>query len=90
MKIVHCKIIEEYEHLDVIWAIDAVEQVGQEIKEVLWRTAGDARDKCRIPQGCEDVGKWNPQDKATGGATGGQKQPTDGYEDDGSSSDGRE
>jgi pimeloyl-ACP methyl ester carboxylesterase len=91
VKIVHCKIIEEYEHLDVIWAIDAVEQVGKEIKEVLWRTAGDARNKCRMPQGCEDVEKWSPQDKATGVVTGGREQAGDGNENDGdSSSDERE
>jgi pimeloyl-ACP methyl ester carboxylesterase len=90
VKIVHCKIIEEYEHLDVIWAIDAIEQVGQEIKEVLWKTAGDARDKCRVPHGCENVGKWNPKDKSTGGATGERKQQTNGHEDDDSSSDERQ
>ncbi len=90
VKIVHCKIIEEYEHLDVIWAIDAVEQVGNEVKEVLWRTAGDARDKCRTPRGCEDIEKWNPQDKTTGGATGGLKQAGDDDEDGGSSSDEQE
>jgi hypothetical protein len=90
VKIVHCKIIEEYEHLDVIWAIDAIEQVGKEVKEVLWKTAGNARDNCRIPHGCENVGKWNSKDKPTGGATGGRKQPTDGgEEDDNSSSDER-
>jgi pimeloyl-ACP methyl ester carboxylesterase len=91
VKIVHCKIIEEYEHLDIIWAIDAVEQVGKEIKEVLWRTAGDARNNCRMPQGCEDVEKWSPQDKATGEATGGREQAGGGNENDGdSSSDERE
>jgi pimeloyl-ACP methyl ester carboxylesterase len=83
VKVVHCKIIEEYEHLDVIWAIDAVEKVGKEVKEVLWRTAGDARDKCRVPRGCKDVKKWKPGDRATGGATGGRKQAGDGDEDDG-------
>lgn len=87
VKVVHCKIIEEYEHLDVIWAIDAVEQVGKEVKEVLWTTAGDARDKCRIPQGCEDLPKWKPEDKTTGGATGARKQVSDGSVEEDSSSD---
>ncbi|KAK5239750.1 hypothetical protein LTR40_014281, partial [Exophiala xenobiotica] len=30
VNVVHSKVIEEYEHLDVLWAIDAVEQVGKE------------------------------------------------------------
>jgi hypothetical protein len=86
VKVVHCKIIEEYEHLDVIWAIDAIEQVGNEIKEVLWRTAGEARNKCRIPQGCDEIGEWSPEDKATGGATGGSNQAGDENDDDGDNS----
>ena len=53
----HQKVIEEYEHLDVIWAIDCMEKVGKEVKEVLWKTC-DVRDKVRVPMGCEDVEKW--------------------------------
>jgi len=86
VRLVHSKIIEEYEHLDVIWAIDAIEQVGQEIKEVLWRTAGDARDKCRIPQGCEKLDMWNPETKTTGGANRGHRKTGDSDENDGDSS----
>jgi pimeloyl-ACP methyl ester carboxylesterase len=79
VKLVHTKIIEEYEHLDVIWAIDAVEQVGKEVKEVLWRTAGeDARKSCRVPAGCENIEAWKPDDATTGGATGGRKFNADG------------
>ncbi|KAL8678987.1 MAG: hypothetical protein Q9186_004708 [Xanthomendoza sp. 1 TL-2023] len=56
VKVVHQKIIEEYEHLDVIWAIDMIEKVGREVKEVLWKTAPvEAREVCRVPEGCEDV-----------------------------------
>jgi len=55
VKVVHKKIIEGYEHLDVIWAMDAIEKVGKEVKEVIWRTASrEARGICRTPVGCED------------------------------------
>ncbi|KAJ4341115.1 hypothetical protein N0V95_007308 [Ascochyta clinopodiicola] len=54
--VVHSKVIEGYEHLDVIWAMDAIEKVGKELREVLWRTAPEeARKVCRTPRGCEDV-----------------------------------
>ena len=52
--LVHSKIIPEYEHLDVIWAMDAVDQVFKEVREVLWKTC-NARDICRVPEGCEAV-----------------------------------
>jgi pimeloyl-ACP methyl ester carboxylesterase len=54
--VVHSKIIEGYEHLDVIWAMDAIEKVGKEVREVLWKTASEeARNVCRTPKGCENV-----------------------------------
>lgn len=54
--VVHSKIIEGYEHLDVIWAMDAIEKVGKEVREVLWKTAPEeARKVCRTPKGCEDI-----------------------------------
>ncbi|KAI5866609.1 alpha/beta-hydrolase [Durotheca rogersii] len=59
VKVVHSKTIPEYEHLDVIWAIDAVDQVFSEVREVLWKTC-DARDRCRTPKGCENVAVWVP------------------------------
>lgn len=56
VNIVHTKVIEEYEHLDVIWAMDSLEQVGSEVKDVLWKTAPEnAKAVCRIPCGCEDA-----------------------------------
>ena len=56
VKVVHSKIIDEYEHLDVIWAMDAIEQVGKEVREVIWRTAStSARDICRVPKGCVGI-----------------------------------
>ncbi|KAL2870379.1 putative ab-hydrolase associated lipase [Aspergillus lucknowensis] len=38
VQIAHAKVIEDYEHLDVLWAMDAVEQVGREVRQVLWTT----------------------------------------------------
>lgn len=54
--VVHSKIIEGYEHLDVIWAMDAIEKVGKEVREVLWKTAPEeARKICRVPKGCDEI-----------------------------------
>ncbi|EOD45647.1 putative ab-hydrolase associated lipase protein [Neofusicoccum parvum UCRNP2] len=54
--VVHSKVIDGYEHLDVIWAMDMVDKVGKEVREVIWRTAPDAaRRACRVPTGCERV-----------------------------------
>ncbi|TGJ79890.1 hypothetical protein E0Z10_g8874 [Xylaria hypoxylon] len=61
VKVVHSKVIPEYEHLDVIWAMDAVSQVFEEVREVLWKTCY-ARDQCRVPTGCESVPAWTPSD----------------------------
>ena len=59
VRVVHSKIIEEYEHLDVIWAMDSVEKVGKEVLQVLWKTApAGARKMCRIPRDCEEVRPW--------------------------------
>ena len=56
INLVRSKIIEGYEHLDVIWAMDAIEKVGKEVREVLWQTASTAsRRVCRIPTGCENL-----------------------------------
>ncbi|KAL9469159.1 hypothetical protein ACSS6W_010853 [Trichoderma asperelloides] len=59
VRVVHSKVIPEYQHLDVIWAMDAADQVFREIREVLWKTC-DARDICRIPEGCDTVAEWVP------------------------------
>ncbi|KAL9103526.1 MAG: hypothetical protein Q9163_001444 [Psora crenata] len=59
VRVVHSKIIEEYEHLDVIWAMDAVEQVAKEVREVIWKTASvEDRASCKIPKGCETIEPW--------------------------------
>ena len=54
VEVVHSRVIAEYEHLDVLWAIDAIEKVGVEVRDVIWRTAPESsRRVCRIPRGCE-------------------------------------
>ncbi|KAG9795948.1 alpha/beta-hydrolase, partial [Aureobasidium melanogenum] len=55
VNVVHSKVIEEYEHLDVIWALDAVEQVGKEVRDVLWKTMPEeSRRVCRKIKGVTD------------------------------------
>ena len=52
VKLVHSKIIEEYEHLDVLWAIDSIDKVGSEVKQVIWKTMSDTdRKRCRQVHG---------------------------------------
>ena len=54
VRLVYSKIIEEYEHLDVIWAMDSIEKVGSEVKRIIWETApAVARTTCRTPKGCD-------------------------------------
>ena len=67
VRVVHSKIIEEYEHLDVIWAIDSLEKVANEVREVLWQTVPEkVRMRCRVPKGCEGVSVWeDPKIMAT-------------------------
>ncbi|PSS22804.1 hypothetical protein M430DRAFT_48440 [Amorphotheca resinae ATCC 22711] len=57
IRVVHSKVIDEYEHLDVIWAIDSIEKVGREVRDVLWKTC-DVRERVRVPMGCEGVTPW--------------------------------
>lgn len=61
IRVVHSKVIEEYEHLDVLWAMDAVDQVGKEIRHVLWSTVpDDVRAVCRTPLGVAPNPNRNP------------------------------
>jgi len=64
VNVVHTRVIEEYEHLDVIWAMDAVEKVGKEVREVIWKTAGeDERKVCRVPKGCGDIREFHRREE---------------------------
>lgn len=54
VQLVHEKVIEDYEHLDVLWAMDAIEKVGCELRQVLWATMpAEARAVCRTPRGVQ-------------------------------------
>ncbi|KAL4886808.1 Alpha/Beta hydrolase protein [Aspergillus karnatakaensis] len=54
VQVAHAKVIEEYEHLDVLWAMDAIEQVGREVRQVLWETMpANARAVSVMPRGVE-------------------------------------
>lgn len=45
VKVVHAKELEGYEHLDVLWAMDAVERVGREVRGVISGVvAGEGED----------------------------------------------
>ncbi|KAL4804394.1 Alpha/Beta hydrolase protein [Aspergillus unguis] len=54
VNIAHAKVIEEYEHLDVLWAMDMIDQVGREVRQVLWDTMpANARASSVMPRGVE-------------------------------------
>ncbi|KAK4129502.1 alpha/beta-hydrolase [Parathielavia appendiculata] len=72
VRVVHSKVIPEFEHLDVIWAMDAPDQVFKEVREVLWKTC-HVRDLCRVPKGCEEVEAWIPPAE-------GEEEGTDGLQ----------
>lgn len=65
VRVVHSKVIPDFAHLDVIWAMDAVDRVFKEVKEVLWKTC-NVRDECRVPDGCEAVEEWVPPSADSG------------------------
>jgi len=88
VRVVHSKIVEEYEHLDVIWAMDSIEKVGREVKEVLWKTC-DVRDKVRVPKGCQEVEAWVDDRKAGSGENVGGEEGEGEEEGQSSSSDER-
>ncbi|KAL2050459.1 hypothetical protein ABVK25_009293 [Lepraria finkii] len=59
VRVVYSKIIEEYEHLDVLWAMDSIDKVGKEVREVLWKTVPEEyREICKVPRDCECVRAW--------------------------------
>ncbi|EGX90843.1 ab-hydrolase associated lipase, putative [Cordyceps militaris CM01] len=59
VRLVHSKVVAGYEHLDVLWAMDAVDQVFVEVREVLWKTWPNRRE-CVVPEGCKGVPEWQP------------------------------
>jgi pimeloyl-ACP methyl ester carboxylesterase len=56
VRVVHEKVIPDYEHLDVIWAVDVIEQVGREALESIWKTLPQQyRGNVSVPKGCEKL-----------------------------------
>ncbi|KAK5071809.1 hypothetical protein LTR64_004413 [Lithohypha guttulata] len=56
VNVVRSKVIEEYEHLDVLWAIDSIEKVGSEVKQVIWQTMSkEDRQRCQSIDGVTDT-----------------------------------
>ncbi|KAK2746890.1 hypothetical protein FQN55_005376 [Onygenales sp. PD_40] len=50
VRVVHSHVIEGYEHVDVLWAMDAIEKVGKEVRNVVWSCVEeDVRRVCRVP-----------------------------------------
>ncbi|KIW02622.1 uncharacterized protein PV09_06067 [Verruconis gallopava] len=49
-QLVHVNVLEDYEHLDVIWGVDSLERVGKEVLKVIWQTiATQDRERCVVP-----------------------------------------
>ncbi|KAK5940716.1 hypothetical protein PMZ80_007133 [Knufia obscura] len=57
VNVVHSKVIDEYEHLDVLWAMDAIEKVGSEVRDVIWKTMSKRdKERCRRIDGGHKYG----------------------------------
>lgn len=54
VRVCHSKVMADYEHLDVLWAMDAEDRVFREVRQVLWDNC-DVRDECRVPTGCGEA-----------------------------------
>jgi pimeloyl-ACP methyl ester carboxylesterase len=58
VRIVWKKVLDGYEHLDVVWAMDAVESVFSELRGVVWRELGEEeRRDVVVPEGCAETGE---------------------------------
>lgn len=56
VRVVHRNVIEEYEHLDVLWAIDSVEKVGWEVRDVVWKIVEEEMERAREGVGDREEG----------------------------------
>jgi len=54
--LIRSQIDEDYEHLDCIWSMDCIDQVGRNVREDIWFTV-PAEEDVITPQGCQ------PQEK---------------------------
>lgn len=54
VRVVHKKVLEEYEHLDVVWAMDAVEEIFAEMRTLIWRELEPKlKEGVVVPEGCD-------------------------------------
>jgi hypothetical protein len=51
--VLRTQVDEDYEHLDCIWSLDAVERVAKNIREDIWLTV--PIEDVVVPQGCHEV-----------------------------------
>ncbi|KAF1808055.1 alpha/beta-hydrolase [Eremomyces bilateralis CBS 781.70] len=59
VNLVHSTVIEGYEHLDVLWAVDVIEKVGKELREWIWKTIpNEDRDRVVSVAGCKGIAPW--------------------------------
>ncbi|KAF3906018.1 hypothetical protein ABW21_db0205384 [Orbilia brochopaga] len=80
VNLVYAKVIPAYEHLDCIWAIDSIMQVGTEVKSCIWQSVPwDVRTRMSVsvPAGCERIGVYEPPSQPTA-----MKHPGDDDDDD--------
>ncbi|KAK6519534.1 hypothetical protein TWF281_003361 [Arthrobotrys megalospora] len=71
VRLVHSKVIPAYEHLDCIWAIDSIQQVGSEVKSCIWRTIDEdfkERVNLKVPTECERTGGFESHASESTGA----------------------
>ncbi|KAF8472520.1 Alpha/Beta hydrolase protein [Kalaharituber pfeilii] len=47
VRVVHQSVIDEYEHLDVLWAIDSIQKVGWEVRDIVWKIVEEEMEKAR-------------------------------------------
>jgi pimeloyl-ACP methyl ester carboxylesterase len=63
-EVVHSEVIDGYEHLDVIWAVDSIEKVGRGVLQTIWKTIPEQyRGRCKVPIGCEGIEPWKGRDR---------------------------
>lgn len=56
VRVVHAKVLDGYEHLDVVWAMDAEELIFREMRTIIWRELEEEEKRgVVVPVGCEEL-----------------------------------
>jgi hypothetical protein len=53
--VVTSQVDEQYEHLDCIWSMDCIEQVGKKVRQDIWFTV--VANDVVTPEGCQETDK---------------------------------